>query len=107
MSFHGFGNLTGATPKRPPLSKRTTRTIRGGWYEGIEIDEDCGATCPRCKEALVSPDWSEFVNEGLVLNLWSCTKCGDRFETEVVMPANAAPGEIDWEQMLFPPLLVA
>jgi len=30
----------------------------------------------------------------------------DRFETEVVIPANAAPGEIDWEQM-FPPLLVA
>jgi len=70
--------------------------------------KDYGATCPKCKEALVSPDWSEFVSEGLVLNLWSCTRCGDRFETEAGMPADAAPkmSEKDWEQM-FPPLLVA
>jgi hypothetical protein len=68
---------------------------------------DCGAICPKCQEALVSPDWSEFVSEGLVLNLWCCTKCGDRFQTEAVMPAGAAPkmSEKDWQQM-FPPLLV-
>ena len=70
--------------------------------------KDYGATCPKCKEALVSPDWSEFVSEGLVLNLWSCTRCGDRFETEAGMPADAAPkmSEKHWEQM-FPALLVA
>jgi len=44
----------------------------------------------------------------LVLNLWSCTKCGDRFETEACVSVDAAPkmSEKDWEQM-FPPLLVA
>jgi transcription elongation factor Elf1 len=70
--------------------------------------KDYGTTCPKCKEALVSPDWSEFVSEGLVLNLWSCTKCGDRFETEARMSADAASkmSEKDWAQM-FPPLLVA
>jgi transcription elongation factor Elf1 len=69
---------------------------------------DCGAICPRCNESLVSPDWSEFVSERLVLNLWSCTRCGNRFQTEACMSADAEAkmGEIDWEQM-FPPLLVA
>lgn len=69
---------------------------------------DCGAICPKCNEALVSPDWSEFVSERLVVNLWSCTKCGDRFETRAFMPADGEPKmtEKDWEQM-FPPLLVA
>ena len=36
-------------------------------------------TCVKCGEALIAPDWSEFVSERLVLNLWTCTKCGDRF----------------------------
>ena len=71
------------------------------------ISADYGTACPRCNEVLVSPDWSEFVSERLVLNLWSCTRCGERFETEASMP-DAAPkmSEQDWEQM-FPPLLVA
>jgi ribosomal protein L37AE/L43A len=65
-------------------------------------------TCVKCGEAQIAPDWSEFVSEHLVLNLWSCTKCGDRFETRAFMPADAAPkmSEKDWEEM-FPPLLVA
>ena len=65
-------------------------------------------TCAECGEMLVAPDWSEFVSEYLVVNLWSCTKCGDRFETKAFMPAGAAPrmSKRDWEEM-FPPLLVA
>jgi len=65
---------------------------------------DCGATCLKCNEGLVSPDWSEFVSERLVLNLWSCTECGNRFETKAVMPADAAPkmSENDWELMFSP-----
>jgi ribosomal protein L37AE/L43A len=65
-------------------------------------------TCAQCGEALIAPDWSEFVSERLVLNLWSCTKCGDRFQTEAYMPAGAEKKmtDKDWEQM-FPALLVA
>ena len=50
---------------------------------------------------------SESVSEELVVSLWTCTKCGHRFETKACMPA-AEPkmSEKDWEQM-FPPLLVA
>jgi ssDNA-binding Zn-finger/Zn-ribbon topoisomerase 1 len=64
-------------------------------------------TCAKCGEALIAPDWSEFVSERLVVNLWTCTTCGDRFET-AYMSADAEPkmSEKDWEQM-FPPLLVA
>jgi hypothetical protein len=61
--------------------------------------------CVKCDEALIAPDWSESVSEGLIVNLWTCTKCGHRFETKAFMPA-AEPkmSEKDWEQM-FPPLL--
>jgi ribosomal protein L37AE/L43A len=74
----------------------------------LKYSTDYGTVCPRCSEALVSPDWSEFVSEHLVLNLWCCTRCGSRFETEACTPAGAAPkmSKMDWEQM-FPPLLVA
>ena len=63
--------------------------------------------CAKCGERLIAPDWSEFVSEGLVVNLWICTKCGHRFETKACMPA-AEPkmSQKDWEKM-FPPLLVA
>ena len=69
---------------------------------------DHGTTCPKCSEALVSPDWSESVSERLVLNLWTCTTCGDRFETSACLSEDAEVkiSENDWEQM-FPPLLVA
>jgi ribosomal protein L37AE/L43A len=65
-------------------------------------------TCAQGGEALIAPDWSEFVSERLVLNLWSCTKCGDRLQTEAYMPGDAKPkmSDKDWEQM-FPALLVA
>ena len=46
--------------------------------------------CVKCGEALIAPDWSAFVSERLVVNLWSCTKCGDQFETKACMPADAA-----------------
>lgn len=64
--------------------------------------------CAKCGEMLVAPDWSEFVSERLVVNLWSCTKCGDRFETMAWMPADASSkiSKALWEEM-FPPLLVA
>lgn len=65
--------------------------------------------CAKCGEALIAPDWAEyFSEERLVLNLWSCTCCGHRFETEAFVPADAAPqadGKVLEE--FFPSLLVA
>jgi hypothetical protein len=46
-----------------------------------EIWIDCGKACPRCNEALVSPDCSEFVSERLVLNHWRCSSCGAWFDS--------------------------
>ena len=44
--------------------------------------------CTKCGEALIAPEWSEYVSEQLVRNLWSCTNCDYRFETEVAVPAD-------------------
>jgi ribosomal protein L37AE/L43A len=42
-----------------------------------------GVACNRCGELLGAPERSEdFPEERLVLNLWSCTNCGNKFETE-------------------------
>jgi transcription elongation factor Elf1 len=69
-----------------------------------EIWTDCGKACPRCNEALVSPDCSEFVSERLVLNHWCCSGCGVRFDSEWTPKPNGS--FVDWE-LVFPPLLVA
>jgi len=65
-------------------------------------------TCAKCGELLIAPEWSEFVSERLVVNLWSCTKCGDRFETKAFRPADAAlQRSKNISEEAFPPLLVA
>ena len=63
-------------------------------------------TCAKCGATLIAPEWSEFVSDGLVLNLWTCTSCGNRFETEAFMQADA---EADAEAIkdFCPSLLVA
>ena len=71
-------------------------------------EPDCGTTCIQCGDALIAPECSEFVSEQLVLNLWTCTKCGCRFETEAYMPTDAQ-SKLDALTMeaFFPSLLVA
>jgi ribosomal protein L37AE/L43A len=65
-------------------------------------------TSKKCGDALIAPEWSEYVSKRLVLNLWSCTKCGCEFETEAHMPADA-DSKIDSRvlEAFFPSLLVA
>jgi ribosomal protein L37AE/L43A len=46
------------------------------------------------------------MSEGLVLNLWTCTNCGNRFETEACMPADAEADALAIKDF-FPSLLVA
>ena len=71
-------------------------------------NSDCGTTCIQCGDALIAPERSEYVSEQLVLNLWSCSKCGSRFETEAAMPVDDK-STIDPMTMeaFFPSLLVA
>jgi len=65
-------------------------------------------TCEKCGDKLIAPEWSEFVSETLVLNLWSCAKCGSRFETEALMPADAEAKDNNYAiKTFFPSLLVA
>lgn len=46
--------------------------------------------CPQCSEALLAPEWSEFVGDRCVRHSWACEACGYQFETSVVFPAAAA-----------------
>ena len=65
-------------------------------------------TCEKCGEPLIAPQWAEFVSETLVLNLWSCTSCGYRFETEACVerdPEFTLDSKV--LETLFPSLLVA
>lgn len=78
---------------------RTVTTIRDSKFETI---------CAKCGYALIAPEWSEFVVDGLVLNLWICTKCGYRFETEAYMPADVESlNDRMAVEAFFPSLLVA
>jgi ribosomal protein L37AE/L43A len=66
-------------------------------------------TCDKCGNSLIAPEWSEyFSEERLVLNLWSCMNCGNRFETEALVPVDAEPkNENKVFEEFFPSLLVA
>jgi hypothetical protein len=65
-------------------------------------------TCAKCGEALIAPEWSEYASERLVLNLWSCTKCGCRFETQARMLADSeSMNDRRAVEAFFPSLLVA
>ena len=77
----------------------TVASFRNAEYE---------TNCAKCNATLIAPEWSEYVSEGLILNLWSCWNCGHRFETEAHIPADAG-SKIDSELMedFFPSLLVA
>jgi RNase P subunit RPR2 len=78
----------------------TVASLRGSAHETI---------CDKCGEPLIAPEWAEyFSEEGVVLNLWSCTRCGNRFETEALAPADAESklGRQVLEEF-FPSLLVA
>ena len=69
---------------------------------------DQEVTCSKCGDVLTIPEWSEFVSEGLVLNLWSCTKCGYRFETEAHLPTNVElKDDAETIEAFFPSLLIA
>jgi hypothetical protein len=67
-----------------------------------------GMTCEKCGDTLITPEWSEYVSEHEVVNIWSCTTCGFQFETATNMPADSE-SEIDSNVLryFFPLLLVA
>ena len=64
--------------------------------------------CAKCAEALIVPEWSQYMGERRVFNLWSCTKCGSCFaEISVALPADAELIDDAKKEDVVPPLLVA
>jgi ribosomal protein L37AE/L43A len=65
--------------------------------------------CDKCGESLIAPEWSEyFSEEQVVINLWTCTRCGHRFETKAFEPVDTT-SKIDPRTLdeFLPALLVA
>jgi hypothetical protein len=46
--------------------------------------------CARCKGALIAPERSAYVNEGLIRHEWFCTDC----ELSITTAINVCPGAI-------------
>jgi len=71
-------------------------------------DSQIGMHCTRCGQLLIAPEWSEYVNEGHVVNLWHCEDCDCRFDTTADFPAElAAENDAVAMRDFFPTLLVA
>jgi hypothetical protein len=63
------------------------------------------AICRECGNTLPAPELAEFFNEEqLILNFWSCSNCGFRFETEEKIRSEATSqiDKSDDEVSLFP-----
>lgn len=63
------------------------------------------AICDKCGNTLITAEWSEYVSDGLILNFWSCAKCGYGFETEAFMPVDSE-SKIDGTVMEVSPFVV-
>jgi transcription elongation factor Elf1 len=62
--------------------------------------------CTCCGEWLIAPERSTYVSEEQVTNFWTCTKCGNEFETSIHLTQEMplTPEVVD---TFFPTLLVA
>ena len=69
-------------------------------------NSEYGTTCAKCREPLIAPEWSEYVSEQSVINLWHCTNCGYQFETEACVPVDTEADALAIKDF-FPSLLVA
>jgi RNase P subunit RPR2 len=47
--------------------------------------------CPECKDMLLAPASSEYVNAFLIRHFWSCEACGHEFRTSIRFKALSAP----------------
>ena len=45
-------------------------------------------TCPYCREMLLAPEQSEFVDGGEVRHHWSCDSCGRNSQTSIAFTAH-------------------
>lgn len=64
-------------------------------------------TCAKCGEALIAPEWSEYISERLMINVWSCPSCCYQFEIEALAPVQESEAYSKAVETFFPSLLVA
>jgi hypothetical protein len=52
----------------------------------------CWLNCENCGNKIIAPDCSEnFSEERVIFHFWSCTVCGNHFETESALSAEVMP----------------
>ncbi|MFZ0399590.1 MAG: hypothetical protein WAL03_00725 [Pseudolabrys sp.] len=108
---HGARNSTETVPfackKARKIKKQESKEVTMTTIASTRRS-DYGMTCVQCGDLLIAPEWSEYEDERHVLNLWSCSKCGCRFETDAFVPADAQSVSDDVSiRAFFPSLLVA
>jgi NAD-dependent SIR2 family protein deacetylase len=99
--FHDSPAFKAATNnKTKEVTMTTVASLRGSAHE---------VKCEKCGHSLIAPEWSEYFSEAqLVLNLWTCSNCGNRFETEAFVPVDAeSENDSKVLEEFFPSLLVA
>jgi DNA-directed RNA polymerase subunit M/transcription elongation factor TFIIS len=43
--------------------------------------------CAQCGAAIIAPQWSEYLSDDRVRNVWSCEDCGYEFEHTIYLAA--------------------
>ena len=49
----------------------------------MAINRKAANQCAQCGEAIIAPEWSEYLSQRCVRHLWSCEMCGYQFESTV------------------------
>ena len=68
---------------------------------------DSGKICAKCGYVLIAPEWSQYVDEQHIFNLWSCTNCRSSFSEVSALPSAAKSTDDSKSQKEVPPQLIA
>jgi hypothetical protein len=80
LSVLDIGGVVQGGSIMAPQTESTTRTRLVTYSKN---------NCPQCREWLLAPDWSEYLDDRCVRHTWSCDACGYQFETAVYFSAAA------------------
>jgi hypothetical protein len=73
--------------KKPSNAEEVMATAR------IVVCSPYGIACTECKELVIAPDRSRYVDTSEVRHLWTCEDCGHEIETSVTLQIDAGlPG---------------
>lgn len=57
-----------------------------------------GTQCAQCGADIIASEWSEYLSDHSVRNVWSCEACGYKFETAIYFSAPKIQPELKVEE---------